>query len=122
MSFKFNIKYKDYITLANLQFTIDNKTYEFNNLQVYTPDCDDCINNINAHYFIYEIINDYGAIQRYTEYVNCFEGLVFNPNKLKLFNINIDNKNDFRELFLIINKNIKGKIKHHFNIKMINMI
>jgi len=112
MSFKFNIKYKDYIILANLHFTINNKTYQFNNLQVYTPDCDDCINNINTHYFIYEIINDYGAIQRYSEYVNCFEELVFNPNKLKLFNINIDNKNDFRELFLIINKNIKDKIKH----------
>jgi len=78
MSFKFNIKYKDYITLANLHFTINNKTYEFNNLQVYTPDCDVCI---NAHYFIYEIINDYGAIESYTEYVNCFERLVFNIKK-----------------------------------------
>jgi len=32
MSFKFNIKYKDYITLANLHFTINNKTVcDYNN-------------------------------------------------------------------------------------------
>jgi hypothetical protein len=38
----------------------------------FTPDCDDCSKNLNAHYFAFTDTNKFGTKSNYVEYIDCF--------------------------------------------------
>jgi hypothetical protein len=124
MSYHFELSYNNYKTTGKIWFIFNGKEYKFV-VSVYAPDCDDYQNEINAHYFSYEKINDYGVKQKYTEYVNCFENLALNiekKNLLMLFELDInmefkkEDKSKLKDLFLKINKDITEKVKLYFRI------
>ena len=71
MSFNFEIKRVKSDLIAELWFELNNKKYNFK-FQVCTPDCDDCSENLNAHYFVFTNTNKFGAKSNYVEYINCF--------------------------------------------------
>jgi hypothetical protein len=128
MSYHFELSYNNYKTTGKIWFEFNNKEYTFV-VGVYAPDCDDYKNEINAHYFSYGKINDYGAKEQYTEYVNCFENLALNIDKknlLMLFDLNInrefekEDKPKLKALFQEINKHIIEKVKLYFRIKTSN--
>ena len=52
MSFNFEINRIKYDSIGELWFEINDKKYDFK-FQVCTPDCDDCSENLNAHYFVF---------------------------------------------------------------------
>ena len=58
--------------------------------QVCTPDCDDCSENLNAHYFVFTDTNKFGAKNNYVEYIDCFSVLASKIDSfgyLRLFNL-----------------------------------
>lgn len=121
MTYNFNIYYNDYISKANLSFNIDDNYYSFD-ITVHSPECDDCMSNLNSYYFFYEKVNEYGAKNGYTEYINCFEtySSKINNNSFKLFDTYIkitqDNETIIKNLFIKLNKTIIKKVKHYFHI------
>jgi len=103
--FLFEIYTEKYTLKAKLSFMLNDKEYSYN-LKIYTPDCDQYENQINAHYFCYEKINEYGAKQNYIEYVNCFEELALNINTdkiLRLFDLDINKDDDEKNIEKIKN-------------------
>jgi len=125
MNYSFEIQYKNNASIANLSFVINKQSYSFV-LKVYTPDCDQYNNEINCHYFSYEITNEYGAKNKYIEYVNCFEKLALKidspDNNISLFGTSLKkdfktaNKEKLKSSLLEINENIIYKIKKHFHL------
>lgn len=124
MNYNFDIHQIKYETIGRLVFELNNIKYNFK-FNIYTPDTDDSINNINAHYFSLSIINEYGAKLKYTEYVNCFDVLaskIYNDKYLSFFNVNIKNefndtkKEELKKLFLSINAEIIKKIKEYYRL------
>ena len=62
-------------------------------VQINTPDCDDCYDNVNAFYFTYQKKNEYGVGLDYVEHANCFEGLSLelgDAEDLYLFDVDIN--------------------------------
>ena len=125
MDFHFDINYRDYKSIGEIWFKFNDKEYKYI-VNVNTPDCDGCENEINAYYFVFEIKNEFGAIMRYVEYVDCFKKLASKIDKtdlLLLFNLNInkefnkEDKNELKKLFIKIDECIIKKIKKHFNIE-----
>ena len=64
MSFHFEINRVKSDSIGELWFEINDKKYDFK-FQVCTPDCDDCSENLNAHYFTFTMTNGQCAIQIY---------------------------------------------------------
>ena len=120
MTYKFTINSnKYYETIGEIFFNINDKDYKFI-VKIYSPDCDDCCNNINSYYFHYEKKNEYGATLKYTEYVNCFENIALNK-KTRLFGLDINKEfncisNELKELFINLNNLIITKIKKYYNL------
>jgi len=69
MSFNFEIKRVKYGSICELWFQINDKKYDFK-FNVYTPDCDDYSENLNAHYFTFADTNKFGAKSNYLLYIN----------------------------------------------------
>ena len=119
MTYKFTITSNEYYeTIGEIFFNFNNKDYKFI-VKIYSPDCDDCCNNINSYYFHYEKKNEYGATLKYTEYVNCFENIALNK-KTRLFGLDINKEfncisNELKELFINLNNLIITKIKKYYN-------
>ena len=123
MSFNFEINRIKYDSIGELWFELNNKKYNFK-FQVCTPDCDDCSENLNAHYFTFAMTNEFGAKCNYVEYINCFSVLASKIDSLgylRLFNLDINKefksneKNEFKNLFLEINECIVKKIKKYYH-------
>ena len=123
MSFHFEIKSVKSDSIAELWFKLNNKKYDFK-LNVFTPDCDDCSENLNAHYFNFAITNKFGAKLNYVEYINCFSVLASKINsfdRLRLFNLDINkeftpnDKNELKKIFLEINDCIVKKVKKYYH-------
>lgn len=122
MTYNFTISSNKYQKIiGEIFFNINNKDFKFI-VNIYSPDCDDCCNNINAYYFHYEKINEYGAKLNYTEYVNCFEDIALNK-KSRLFGLDINkefkcNSNELKKLFMNLHNSIITKIKKYFNLSI----
>lgn len=123
MSFNFEIKRVKYDSIGELWFEMNDKKYDFK-LNVLTPDCDDCSENLNAHYFTFAITNEFGAKLNYVEYINCFSVLASKINsfdRLRLFNLDINeefkpnDKNELKKIFLEINDCIVKKLKKYYH-------
>lgn len=123
MSFNFEIKRVKYDSIGELWFEMNDKKYDFK-LNVLTPDCDDCSENLNAHYFTFAITNEFGAKLNYVEYINCFsvlESKIDSFGNLRLFNLDINKefkpneKNELKKLFLEINDCIVKKVKKYYH-------
>ena len=117
MSFHFEINSVKYDSIGELWFEINDKKYDFK-LNVLTPDCDDCSENLNAHYFTFAITNKFGATFNYVEYIDCFSVLaskIDSFDRLRLFNLDINEeftpneKNELKKIFLEINDCIVKK-------------
>lgn len=122
--FSFKIYTEKYQSKATLLFVLNDKEYLYN-VTIYTPDCEQYMDDINAHYMCYEKINEYGAKQKYIEYVTCFENLANNINnneKLKLFDLDINKElsnniiEKTQDLFLKLNKDILHKTSIWFRL------
>ena len=123
MSFNFEINRIKYDSIGELWFEINDKKYDFK-LNVFTPDCDDCSENLNAHYFTFAITNKLGATFNYVEYIDCFSVLaskIDSFDRLRLFNLDINKefipneKNELKKLFLEINDCIVKKLKKYYH-------
>ena len=123
MSFHFEINRVKSVSIGELWFEINDKKYDFK-FQVCTPDCDDCSENLNAHYFVFTDTNKFGAKNNYVEYIDCFSVLAFKIDSfgyLRLFNLNINEefkpneKNELKKLFLEINDCIVKKVKKYYH-------
>ena len=123
MSFNFEINRVKYDSIGELWFKINDKKYDFK-LNVFTPDCDDCSENLNAHYFVFTDTNKFGAKNNYVEYIDCFSVLASKIDSfgyLRLFNLNINEefkpneKNELKKLFLEINDCIVKKVKKYYH-------
>ena len=87
MSFHFEINRVKSVSIGELWFEINDKKYDFK-FQVCTPDCDDCSENLNAHYFVFTDTNEFGAKNNYVEYIDCFSVLaskIDSFDRLRLF-------------------------------------
>lgn len=125
MNYKnFSLNYTNYKLFGELQFGINNKNYKFN-FEVYSPDCDDYMKNINAHYFVLSKVNQYGATEKSVEYADCFENLANNFGKkkyLQFFYLDVNkefgqlNIQEIQQLFLEINEIIKKELVEYFNL------
>ncbi len=124
MSFNFEIKRVKSDSIAELWFELNNKKYNFK-FQVCTPDCDDCSENLNAHYFVFTNTNKFGAKSNYVEYINCFYVLaskIDSFGNLRLFNLDINKefnsneKNELKKFFLEINDCIVKKVKKYYHL------
>lgn len=119
--YSFKIYTEKYKSKATLLFVLNDKEYLYN-ITIQTPDCEQYMDDINAHYMCYEKINEYGAKQRYVEYVDCFKKLAININnnkKLKLFDLDIELSNNIKEtqdLFLKLNQDILHKTSIWFEL------
>ena len=123
MSFNFEINCVKSDSIAELWFELNDKKYDFK-FKVFTPDCDDCSKNLNAHYFTFAETNKFGAKLNYVEYINCFSVLASKINsfdRLRLFNLDINkeftpnDKNELKKIFLEINDCIVKKVKKYYH-------
>jgi len=82
-------------------------------LNVFIPDCDDCSENLNAHYFMFTDTNKFGAKNNYVEYIDCFYVLaskIDSFGNLRLFNFDINKEFKSNE----INDCIVKKVKKYY--------
>ena len=123
MSFYFEINRVKYDSIGELWFEINDKKYNFK-FNVYTPDCDDSSENLNAYYFTFAMTNKFGAKRNYVEYIDCFSVLASKLDsfdRLRLFNLDINKeftsneKNELKKLFLEINDCIVKKLKKYYD-------
>ena len=123
MSFNFEINCVKSDSIGELWFELNDKKYDFK-LNVFTPDCDECSENLNAHYFTFTETNKFGAKFNYVEYINCFSVLASKIDSLRylrLFNLDINEefkpneKNELKKLFLEINDCIVKKLKKYYD-------
>ena len=123
MSFHFEINRVKYDSIGELWFEINDKKYDFK-FQVCTPDCDQFSENLNAHYFSFDMTNKFGAKLNRIEYIDCFSVLASKIDSLgylHLFNLDINKeftpneKNELKKLFLEINDCIVKKLKKYYH-------
>ena len=123
MSFNFEINCVKSDSIGELWFELNNKKYNFK-LNVFTPDCDDYSEDLNAYYFTFADTNKFGAKSNYIEYIDCFYVLaskIDSLDRLRLFNLDINKefkpneKNELQKLFLEINDCIVKKVKKYYH-------
>ena len=124
MSFNFEINCVKSDSIGELWFELNNKKYNFK-LNVFTPDCDDYSEDLNAYYFTFADTNKFGAKSNYIEYIDCFYVLaskIDSLDRLRLFNLDINKefkpneKNELQKLFLEINDCIVKKLKIYYDL------
>ena len=124
MSFNFEINRVKSVSIGELWFEINDKKYDFK-FQVCTPDCDQFSENLNAHYFSFDMTNKFGAKLNRIEYIDCFSVLASKIDSLgylRLFNLDINKefksneKNELKKLFLEINDCIVKKVKKYYDL------